>query len=178
MPAASRRPITQLHREWTTGHGPAARGRGPAFARQPQTTGHLKLYLLGQITRLEQDLTVLRGRLQTLEAANETVEEPPPLRRRNLTPRPALAPLILSLLPQAGTLCPIDDIISGMLTAEQVAVDDRPARSKAYRRANLCLHKLRTEGSVISHRIGNGRLDWGLNLAEPLQGDQGDHACG
>jgi hypothetical protein len=160
MPALSSRRAASPPRAWTPGPGPYRERE--AFARPVETSDQLKLSLLGQITRLEQDLAQLRGRLQALEAASGPVVEAPPRRRRNPTPRPALAPLILSLLPADGALVSIDTVISGLLEAEHIDVEDRPARSKAYRRANLCLNKQRAEGRVVSNRIGSGRLDWGL----------------
>jgi len=144
-------------------HRPSDQG----FARPADTADQLKRNLLGQITCLEKDLTLLRGRLLALESASETLSAAPAPRRRSQTPRPALAPLILSLLPAEGGLMALDEVISGMLAREQVDVDDRVARSKAYRRANLCLSKLRADGLVVSHRVGSGRLDWGRNPDAP-----------
>ncbi|MHB8285093.1 MAG: hypothetical protein ACYDD1_10495 [Caulobacteraceae bacterium] len=173
MSAVFSRSAVRPQRDWTPSRDAlAGRGRVDVFDRPVETSDQLKLHLLSQITRLEQELATLRGRLRTLETSDQPAAEAPAPRRRNLTPRPALAPLILSILPAAGAMCSIDDIITGMLQAENIAVDDRPARSKAYRRANLCLHKLRAAGVIISHRIGSGRLDWGLNPDAPPTDDQ------
>lgn len=145
---------------------------GDAFGRSPANIDQLKLNLLGQIAHLEKDLAHLRGRLLALDAASETINAAPAPCRRSRTPKPELAPLILSLLPTDGGLLALDDVITGVLAGEQVDVDDRVARSKAYRRVNLCLSKLRAEGLVVSHRTGGGRLAWGLNPDAPPTDDQ------
>lgn len=142
------------------------------FPRPADSADQIRLNLLGQITSLEKDLALLRDRLLALETAGQAVAAAPPPRQRSRTPRPPLAPMILSLLPADGGLLSIDEVISGVLAGEQADIDDRVARSKAYRRANLCLSKLRAEGRVVSHRIGSGRLDWGRNPEAPAADDQ------
>lgn len=155
--------------------GPRQQALAQVFGR-PADADQLKLNLLGQITSLERDLTHLRERLLALEAASApltaALPPPPPPRSRRQTPKPVLAPLILSLLPADGELLALDEIISGVLAGEQADIDDRAARSKAYRRVNLCLSKLRAQGQVVSNRIGSGRLDWGLNPHPPTTDDQ------